>query len=427
MIENIEKTERRAVLAGVQTGDGVSFTRSMEELWALAEACGYVPSARVTQRLSHPEAATYVGTGKLEEIRQELYLTEAETVIFLNTLTPSQLSNLARELEAEVLDKTGLILQIFGERARTAEARMQVEYARLEYTLPRLAGLRKNLSRQGGTGGSMSNKGAGETQLELDRRYIEKRMAELRRRLAAVESGRETMRKRRREARLPLVSLVGYTNAGKSTLLNRLLDTCGSEEKKKVLAKDQLFATLDTTVRRITTEGNRDFLLADTVGFLHDLPHDLIKAFRSTFEEARLSDLLLEVVDCSEEGYERQMEVTEKTLRELSAGAIPRICVMNKADKSEYAGRLPHISGNRIYLSAKEGTGIPELLDMIEKKLFGNLLECAFLIPYGEGRAEHLLRSRAEVLETSYREAGVYLKCRLDRRLLSEVKQYALL
>lgn len=427
MIENYSNEERKVVLAGARIGGDREFEISMEELSGLAKACGYSPASRVTQNLDRVDPAAYFGSGKLEEIRQELYITGAETVIFLNTLTPSQLSNLTRELSAEVLDKTGLILQIFGERARTAEARLQVEYARLQYTLPRLVGLRKNLSRQGGAGGSMSNKGSGETQLELDRRHIEKRMAELRRELAGVERSRETMRKKRRQAGIPLVALVGYTNAGKSTLMNRMLEHFGSGEEKGVLAEDMLFATLDTTVRRITPGDNRDFLLSDTVGFIHDLPHDLIQAFHSTLEEAALADLLIQVVDASDENHERHIAVTKKTLEELSAGNIPMITVMNKADRGPHPELVPLVTGERIWMSAKSGEGIRELTDMILEKLFGDLISCDFLIPYQEGAAEHFLRERAQILRSEYREDGTFLSCRLDRRLLARVKQFALL
>lgn len=458
MVENQVLERKRAVLVGVNIGADAQFDVSMQELAGLAEACGYEPADRITQRLSQPENATYIGPGKVQEVKEALYLCDAESVLVLNALSPAQLANLTKELEAEVLDKTGLILNIFGERARSAEAKMQVEYARLQYMLPRLVGLRQNLSRQGGTGGSMSNKGSGEKQIELDRRHIEKRMAELRRGLAAVESDRETMRKRRRSAGIPLVSLVGYTNAGKSTLLNQMLDTYCPDEEKRVMEKDMLFATLDTTVRKIGLGNGRDFLLSDTVGFIHDLPHDLVKAFRSTLEEARLSDLLLQVVDCSDPHYERQIAVTEQTLRELGAGHIPMIYVMNKADKAlsaeqetdrtdgaENASRetgtaaagtelheggwerpLPYVTGNRIYLSAKTGAGIEELTELITEQLFGKRICCSFLIPYSDASAEHRLRAASEVLGTEYREDGIYMRCRLEKEKLSAFQPYAL-
>lgn len=420
MIEHMPKEERAAVLAGVCLGKEREFQISMEELRGLAKACGYAPASIVIQNLKREDPATLMGSGKLEEIKNELWLTGAETVLFQNALSPSQLSNLAKELEAEVLDKTGLILEIFGERARSAEARMQVEYARLQYMLPRLVGLRQNLSRQGGTGGSMSNKGSGEKQIELDRRHIEKRMAELRKGLKEVEGSRETTRKKRSGSGLKLAALVGYTNAGKSTLLNRMIDTYCPDESRRVFEQDMLFATLDTTVRRISPAGKRDFLLSDTVGFIHDLPHDLVEAFRSTLEEVKRADLLIQVVDCSDENFERHMEVTRETLRELSAGHIPMLYVMNKADRCPEERKLPLIAGDRIYMSAKEGIGIPELLSLIEERLYGRAAVCSFLIPYGTGSAESRLREEAEVLEASYEEDGVRLLCRLPEGMCRE-------
>ncbi|MDO4265636.1 MAG: GTPase HflX [Eubacteriales bacterium] len=425
--EILAESVGKAVLAGVRTTGESEFEASMKELRGLAEACGYAAETMVTQRLERPDAATYIGSGKVQEIKQELYITGADTVIFMNTLTPSQLSNLAHELETEVLDKTGLILQIFGERARSAEAKLQVEYAKLQYMLPRLSGLRQNLSRQGGTGGSMSNKGSGEKQIELDRRHIEKRMAELRRALKDVESGREVMRRKRRASGLPLAALVGYTNAGKSTLLNRMLDTYCPDEEKKVMERDMLFATLDTTVRRICVGNGRDFLLSDTVGFIHDLPHDLIEAFHSTLEEAKLADLLIQVVDSSDENWERHIETTEKTLAALGAGHIPMLYVMNKADRGPHPELVPFAVGSKLYMSAKNGTGVELLTEHITDMLFGKRIECELLIPYGDGAVENRLRREAEVVTAEYRPEGIYMKCKLEKRLQEELRGYRMI
>ena len=426
MIETECREGRRAILVGVRIGKANRFDACMQELGRLAEACALVPAGTLVQNLDRPEAATYLGSGKLGELKALAAEAEADCVIFLNALSPAQLSNLARALELEVLDKTNLILQIFDQRARTAEARMQVEYARLEYMLPRLVGLRQNLSRQGGTGGSLSNKGSGEKQIELDRRHIEKRMSELRRGLRQVESGRETQRKKRQASGLPLVALAGYTNAGKSTLMNRMLTDYQADETKQVFEKDMLFATLDTTVRRIMPGDNRDFLLSDTVGFLEDLPHDLIQAFRSTLGEIRLADLILQVVDYSDEEYLQHIAVTEKTLQELGAAHIPMIYVMNKADKVPALTELPLIHGDRIFLSAKKGIGIPALTQLIQNHLFGAQLRRQFLIPYKDAAAEHLLRSEASVLGSEYRAEGIWMDCRLSERIFARAKAYAL-
>lgn len=426
MIETERTEKQRAILAGVRLGKAGRFDACMAELGRLAEACGIEPAGMLVQNLERPEAASYIGSGKIAELKALAEEAGADCVIFLNTLSPAQLSNLARALELEVLDKTNLILQIFGERARTAEARMQVEYARLEYMLPRLVGLRQNLSRQGGTGGSMSNKGSGEKQIELDRRHIEKRMSELRRGLKQIESGRETQRKKRQASGIPLVALAGYTNAGKSTLMNRMLTDYQADEAKQVFEKDMLFATLDTTVRRIMPGDNRDFLLSDTVGFLEDLPHDLIQAFRSTLGEIRLADLILQVVDYSDEEYLQHMAVTEKTLQELGAAHIPVIYVMNKADKVPALTELPLVRGDRIFISAKKGFGIAELTELIQKKLFGTQLRRRFLIPYQDAAAEHVLRSEAAVLDSAYREDGIWMDCNLSERVFAKVRAYAL-
>ncbi len=424
MTDNYIEEVKTALLCGVARGRDRDFESRMEELRGLAEACGYSCADIVTQKLDSFDNATYIGSGKLAEIRELVSETEAEAVIFLNSLSPSQLSNLTDQLEVRVLDKTDLILEIFGERARSAEAKMQVEYARLGYMLPRLRGLRKNLSRQGGTGGSMSNKGSGEKQIELDRRVIEKRMSELRKRLEQLESGRKTQRKRREGSGLPLVSLAGYTNAGKSTLLNRMVEYFGSEEDKRVEEKDMLFVTLDTATRRISPRMHRDFLLSDTVGFIDDLPHDLIKAFRSTLSEIAGSDLILEVVDCSDEEHLRHMEVTGATLRELEASDIPVIYVMNKADRLYPLEELPIINGDRIYMSAREGTGIEELCDMISSRLEEDMLRLSLLIPYQDAGKEFLISAKGEILEKEYTDKGIELLCLIGRRYIKDIKEY---
>lgn len=320
--------------------------------------------------MERPHSALYMGKGKLSEVKAYLEQHPVDVVIFDRSLSPSQLRNLEQILDCAILDRTSLILEIFAERARTREARLQVESARLQYVLPRLTGMHKALSRQVG-GSGVSNKGAGEKKLELDRRRIEKRMAELRRELDQIAKERETQRRRRQGSGILRVALVGYTNAGKSTLMNHMLDRYTRDDSRKVLEKDMLFATLDTTVRRIHMGQGKEFLLSDTVGFIHQLPTGLVKAFRSTLEEAREADLLLHVLDYSDESCRHQKEVTEETLKELGAGDIPVIYVYNKADLKETEDgekrKLPKIQDNRIYMSAKTGEGIPELADMIWK------------------------------------------------------------
>ncbi len=365
-----EEPREQALLLGVKLRDGEDFERSMEELWNLAEACGMQVTGQITQNMERPHSALYMGKGKLSEVRKFLEQHPVDVVIFDRQLSPSQLRNLEQLLDCAILDRTSLILEIFAVRARTREARLQVESARLQYILPRLTGMHKALSRQGG-GSGISNKGAGEKKLELDRRRIEKRMSELRRELEQVSKEREIQRNRRQGSGIPRVALVGYTNAGKSTLMNSMLDKYSRDPSKRVMEKNMLFATLDTTVRRIHTGPQKEFLLSDTVGFIHQLPTGLIKAFRSTLEEAREADLLLHVLDYSDEACRQQREVTEETLKELGAGDIPVIYVYNKSDlRMQEDGSkmtLPRIQENRIYLSAKTGEGIQELVDMIWK------------------------------------------------------------
>ena len=364
-----EKKER-TLLLGVDLHDGEDFERSMQELWNLAKACNMEPVGQVVQNLPKLHQALYMGKGKLLEVKEYVETEEIDLLIFDRSLTPTQLRNLQNILDCPILDRTTLILEIFAVRAKTREAKLQVEYAGLQYVLPRLTGMHKALSRQGG-GSGLANKGAGEKKLELDRRRIEKRMSELGKELKKIVQERETQRKKRQGSRVPRVALVGYTNAGKSTLMNRMLDQYMRDASKKVLEKDMLFATLDTTVRRISPGHGQEFLLSDTVGFIHQLPAALIKAFRSTLEEAKEADLLLHVLDYSDESYRKQREVTEETLRDLGAGDIPVIYVCNKADRCMEADQLPVIRGDRICMSARTGAGIPELVEMIQKRTTG--------------------------------------------------------
>ncbi len=410
--------------------DQDDFDTGMEELRGLTKACDIEPVFTVTQNLSTEDAATYIGSGKIDEIRGIIEMYDIDTAIFNNTLSPSQLGNLSKTLNVEVIDRTGLILLIFAERARTREARLQVDYAQLKYMLPRLVGLRANLSRQGGTGGSLSNKGSGEKQIELDRRKIEKEMAILRRELAEVEKTRQLQRNRRSTAGIPLVALVGYTNAGKSTLMNKLIDTCGVDSGQKVFVQDMLFATLDTTVRRIELPGHRPFLLSDTVGFIDELPTTLVKAFRSTLSEAVYADLLLEVIDFSDPDYMTHIEITEKTLQDIGASKIPIIYVFNKADlvvgNSEHRSMtIPHVRDDRIYMSAEDGIGLDDLVTMIERTLEGEKVDCEFIIPYSDGAALHDITSRAEVSDTEYTEEGTHLTLKCSKKMALKYMKYA--
>lgn len=410
--EKIEYT--KVLLVGVDTGEEQDFEHSMEELASLAEADYKQVAGIIVQRMDTVNKALYIGTGKVAQVREYAAQVEAEEIIFDNALSPTQLRNLGNELELPVLDRNNLILDIFALRARTGEAKLQVEAARLQYMLPRLVGMRENLSRQGGTGGSMSNRGAGETKLELDRRKIEHRISELKKELEIVAKNRETMRKKRGQSRVPQVALVGYTNAGKSTIMNRLVENYGESREKTVQEKDMLFATLDTAVRSICTGDNKPFFLVDTVGFIHKLPHGLVNAFHSTLEEVKYADLLVQVVDFSDEHYRQQMEVTEKTLKELEAGDIPRIVVYNKADKCGMED-IPQKKDGRIYMAAGQSCGLEELTEMIQEILYSDRVEAEFLLPFDRGSLVSYFMENAAVLEQEYTETGVRLKVSCHR------------
>lgn len=414
---------KRAILVSVDT-EANEDDNKHKEMKELIKACEMEPIAVVLQALSVPNPATYLGSGKLSELSQLVKTMEADTVVFEDTLSPAQLSNISDAVDAEILDRTGLILKIFESRARTREAKLQVESANLSYMLPRLVGMRKNLGRQGGASGSLSNKGQGEKQIELDRRHIEKRMAELRRELESVSQTRDVQRKARERSRIPSVSMVGYTNAGKSTLMNYLVRLSGKDEKE-VFEKDMLFATLDTSVRLITTGDHKDFLFTDTVGFLSDLPHGLIKAFRSTLEEVHYADLLLIVTDASDPDYREKIAVTEETLKEIHAEKLPRIYVMNKADCLETVPENKTFP-DRIYISAKTGMGMDALLCKIREKVYADNETLTLLIPYSDGAAFSLAKENGNVLSIEYLGEGTKLVVDSPKWLAGKVKKYVM-
>ncbi len=412
------------LLVGVDTGEEEDFDASMRELQSLAEACDMQAVGIITQRMEAVNKALYIGTGKVAEVRMFAAECEAELVIFEDTLSPAQLKNLQEELKLPVMDRTNLILDIFATRAKSREAKLQVEVARLKYLLPRLVGMHDALSRQGGTSGSMSNRGAGEKKLELDRRRIEHRISELNKELAEVEQERQTQRKRRMASRIPQVSLAGYTNAGKSTLMNTMVDTFIGEDTKRVLEKDMLFATLETAVRRIDNGKKKPFYLADTVGFLHKLPHGLVQAFRSTLEEVRNADLILQVVDFSDPHYKQHIAVTEQTLRELDAGSIPMIYVYNKADLCMDVAELPKVAGNRIYMSAKTGVGLDELMELITRQVYADQETVSFLLPYDKGQILSYFCEHGEVISQNYVAEGVFLEVNCHRNDKMKFSEY---
>ena len=404
------------------------FLHSLDELAELAKACYMEPLETITQQLPKVDNALYVRSGKAEEIGIIAEELGAGRIIFNDTLSPSQLRNLQKVLKLPITDRTRLILEIFERRARTREAKLQVELAKLGYLKPRLIGMWETQNRQGGASGSMSSKGEGETQLEIDRRTIDHRLSELRKEIKEVSLERETQRKKRRNSKLPLVALVGYTNAGKSTIMNAMLDRWASEiisDERKVFEADMLFATLDTTIRKIEVERGREFLLSDTVGFIHRLPTALVEAFHSTLEEVTEADLLLQVVDASDEHSREHIQVTKETIRDLGAGHIPMITVYNKADLCEPPVRYPrrglketHTDGIRnenVYISAKETSSIELLTDVILEKLESGDVECEFMIPYSKGNVLAFLMDNARVEKLDYLDVGSSIKVKCAR------------
>ena len=426
-MDTTQTITHRTFLAGLNTGSSsAEFEHSMAELKELAKALDLEVVGIFTQNLPNPIAATYIGSGKILEIKEQIALKEVDTVVFDEMLSPIQLRNLADDLEVSILDRTSLILRIFEQRARTKEAMLQVELANLQYMLPRLVGLHTSLSRQGGGSGSLSNKGAGETKIELDRRHIEKRITELKRNLEDVARERQVTRSSREQSGIPRVALVGYTNAGKSTMMNWMLDAFSDNSDKKVLEKDMLFATLDTTIRKITPgNGNPPFLLSDTVGFINKLPHSLVKAFHSTLEEVAFADIILQIVDASDEHCGDHIQVTQDTLKELNASHIPCIYVYNKAELIMPEEKLPFISGDKIYLSAKKQIGMDALLSLLYEKIFDAQGKCEFLLPLSRCDILNTLFQNAVVLEYEYREDGIYCSCLCSAKEKSRFEQYS--
>ena len=391
--------------------------RSLDELAALAEANGMEAVATVCQKRSTPEAATMLGEGKVEEARLVCMNTGAEAAIFDGELTGSQIRNLSAALQVEVLDRTMLILEIFRARATTNEGKLQTELATLKYRMPRLQGLGEALSRQGGGGGGGggARRGAGETKLELDRRYLRSRIEKLESRLKELEKRRGETRRARQKNGVPVISLVGYTNVGKSSLTNAL---CGAE----IFEADMLFATLDPTARKCTLPSGLQVILVDTVGFVSRLPHDLVDAFKSTLEEAACSDIILKIADASDSEAAEQLSVTDEVLNDLGCGDIPQVTVYNKCDRTGVAPYDPDV----LLVSAKTGYGLDSLLAKIDEILAHRVRTIEVLLPYDKLALADVFRTRGSVLAEEYRENGVYYKATVKVDDLHRFEAYLL-
>lgn len=407
----------KVVLIGVWTdGDFDQTQRSLAELAQLAETAGSQVLDVLVQRRDRPDPATYIGSGKLQELHQIVMATGADTVICNGELSPSQLSKMEKVVKVKVIDRTWLILDIFAQHARSREGKAQVSLAQMQYMLPRLRGWGDALSRQSG---GIGTRGPGETKLESDRRRIGKSMSKLRREIKEMGVARNTQRAQRRRSNVPSVAIAGYTNAGKSSLLNRLTSA-------GVLVENALFATLDPTVRQAKTPGGREFTLSDTVGFVRDLPHQLVEAFRSTLEEVGASDLILHVVDGSDPDPEGQLSAVRKVLADIDAQNIPELVVINKADAADpyVINRLKLHEKNSIAISALTGEGIDELVAMIEAQLPHPQIDIKATIPYDRGDLLARAYREGNVLSRTDTEVGTVIVAKVPQPLANVLEEY---
>ncbi|WP_394272241.1 GTPase HflX [Butyricicoccus sp.] len=407
----------RAVLVGLHasvfTAEEDASWETLDELEALLETAGGECVAKMLQSRNAPEARTFIGEGKLQELTELARDNDATLIIFDNELSPSQMRVLEEATGRPVLDRSALILDIFAQRARTGEGKLQVELAQYQYILPRLSGMGKTMSR---LGGGIGTRGPGESKLESDRRHIRRRIDRLRRDLEDVRRVRAVQRRQRKKAELPLVAIVGYTNAGKSTLLNTLTDA-GIE------ANDRLFDTLDPTTRKLRISETQEILLSDTVGFIRKLPHHLVSAFKATLEEVAYADLLLHVVDISREDWREQAETVDKVITQLGAQQIPQILVCNKADLCENPDLIP--SGEDIVaISARQGRGMEQLLAAIEKALGRGKHRITVCIPYADGYLLDVIHKEAAVFSTDYTSEGTKLDIECDDKLYGQLRGY---
>ena len=412
MIE-LKDIEERVILVGVSTSDHDDTEKSLDELEELVKTAGAVTVGRVIQNLDQVNPGTYVGKGKLDEIKELIWETQATGVICDDELSPIQLGNMEDALDIKVMDRTLIILDIFAGRASTNEGKIQVELAQLKYRQSRLTGLGKSLSR---LGGGIGTRGPGEKKLEMDRRLIKDRIAQLNRELKDVKRHREVTREQRSRNNIPVVAIVGYTNAGKSTLLNYLTGA-------GVLEEDQLFATLDPTTRNLKLPSKQEVLITDTVGFIRKLPHHLIEAFRSTLEEAKYADIILHVVDASNPQVDEQMYIVYETLQNLDVKNKPIITAFNKQDKVEGSPILRDFKADHtLRISAKHGTGVEELLNVIEDVLREQKVYIEKVYPYAEAGKIQLIRKYGELLEESYRDDGIFAKGYVPAEIYEKVK-----
>lgn len=417
MSDNGEKRER-AILAGVHTGNrdilNDTTEESIAELEELVKTAGGETVCTVIQNKAEIEAATYMGIGKLEEIKNAALTTGADMVVFDDELSPVQIRNISDYLGIKILDRSMLILDIFAMRAVSGEGKLQVELAQLKYRLPRLRGLGTELSRMGA---GIGTRGPGESRLESDRRHIRRRISALEDQITELKKHRDLIRTRREKDGIITAALVGYTNAGKSTLLNTLT-------KADVFAEDKLFATLDPTSRAITLDDNRKILLVDTVGFIRKLPHNLVEAFKSTLEEAVVADLLIHVIDISSEERDNQINVVERVLNEIGACGKPIIGVFNKCDKLDTLPIINNKYNKNVFISAKNNENIDELIRAISDTAPGKKRKVKAVIPYSEGSLVNELHEKEKVLSEEYGSDGTIMELLVDAQMYERIKEY---
>ncbi len=406
----IREEQERVILIAASTGEESDTMASLDELEELVKTAGAVTLAKTIQNRVQIHPGTYIGTGKIEEIREQIAQLGATGVVCDDELSPAQLRNLEDALETKVMDRTMVILDIFATRATTAEGKIQVELAQLKYRAVRLVGMRNSLSR---LGGGIGTRGPGEKKLEMDRRLLHERISVLKAELEEVKRHRDLVRRQREKSHTPVAAIVGYTNAGKSTLLNRLTDA-------GILAEDKLFATLDPTTRSLSLAGGQSILLTDTVGFIRKLPHHLIEAFKSTLEEAKYSDIILHVVDCSNPSMDMQMHVVYETLRDLEIGDKTIVTVFNKIDRKreEDIPRDLH-ADYQVQISAKTGQGVLELLELLEAILRSRRVYLERLFSYQEAGMIQMIRRSGELISEEYEADGIRVRAYIPAELFA--------
>ena len=406
------QTQERVILVGVQLSDGDDTQASLDELQELADTAGAVTVGRIVQNREKPHPGTYLGKGKIEELKELIWETEATGIICDDELSPAQLNNLSSLLDAKVMDRTLIILDIFANRATTREGKIQVELAQLKYRAARLVGLRDSLSR---LGGGIGTRGPGETKLEVDRRRVHDRISWLKGELKDVERHREVTRQKRMDNHVPVVAIVGYTNAGKSTLLNTLTDA-------GILAEDQLFATLDPTTRTLELPGGESVLMTDTVGFIRKLPHHLIEAFKSTLEEAKYADIILHVVDCSNPQADTQMHVVYETLKSLGVNDKVMITLFNKCDRPGCDTSIRDFQADHILkISAATGQGLDDVKELLAKILRDRKIYVERFYPYKDAGKVQIIRKYGQLLSEEYLDEGIAVTAYVPVEVIEKV------